>query len=145
MTAILLRWKVWDLPGEGTPIPGHGREVMWWWPPFLRFSIQLDPYFMPHHDLIDPLFLSLSHLVPEILGPKVDPIFTKMYYFVSIFSLIFGSNWPLLSFIIDLFDPSFLQNLRSDWVHFLSHTEPLLLKIWWSIPRGRFSIIDLAT
>ncbi len=31
--------------------------------------------FMPHHDLIDTLFLqniflSLSHLVPEILGPK---------------------------------------------------------------------------
>ncbi len=49
----------------------------------LRFEIS-DPtgsYFMPHHDLIDPLFLlkkiglSLSHLVPVILGLKVGPIF----------------------------------------------------------------------
>ncbi len=26
-------------------------------PSFMRFSIQLGPYFMPHHDLINPLFL----------------------------------------------------------------------------------------
>ncbi len=45
--------------------------------PVLRCSIQLGPYFMTHHNLIDPFFLqkkiglSLSHLVPEILGPNV--------------------------------------------------------------------------
>ncbi len=54
---------------------------------FFRFSIQLGPYFMPHHDLIDHLFMQkkiiclyrLSHLVPEILGPKGCGFFTKMY------------------------------------------------------------------
>ncbi len=59
--------------GEGTPILGHDREVTWRWPLLLRFFI---PYFIPHRALIDPLVLqkkislSLSHLVPEILGPK---------------------------------------------------------------------------
>ncbi len=43
---------------------------------------------------IEKISLSLSHLVPEILRPKVGLFFTKMYYltdfkhFVSIFSLI---------------------------------------------------------
>ncbi len=27
------------MPMEGTPILGHGREVLRWWPPFLRFVI----------------------------------------------------------------------------------------------------------
>ncbi len=67
---------------------------------FWIFNLIGSPYFMPQHNPIDPLFLqtkiglSLSHLVPEILGPKVGIIFTKMYYltdlknqryFVSIF------------------------------------------------------------
>ncbi len=53
-------------------------------PPFLRFSILLGPSFMPHHDLIDPIFLrkiiglSLSHSVPEILGPKVCLIYKPL-------------------------------------------------------------------
>ncbi len=74
-------------PGVGTSIIGHGREVTWWWPPFWAFSIQLGPYFIPHHNPIDPLFLekkigwSLSHLVPEILGPKVGLIFHQNVLF----------------------------------------------------------------
>ncbi len=39
------------------PILGHGREVPQWWPPVLRFSIWMDPYFMPHYDQIVFLFL----------------------------------------------------------------------------------------
>ncbi len=84
--------------GGDTPIFGHGREVPQWWPQFLGFSIRLGPYFISQHNLIDPLFLqkkiglSLSHLVPEILGPKVGLIFhqnvffTRFKHFVSIFS-----------------------------------------------------------
>ncbi len=46
------------------------------------------PYFMPYHDLIDPLFLqkiglSQSHLVPKILGPKVSLIFHQNALFNS--------------------------------------------------------------
>ncbi len=48
----------------------------------------------------EKITLSLSHLVPEILGPKIS-FFTKMYYltdfkhFVNIFSLIFNPIYPL--------------------------------------------------
>ncbi len=35
--------------GVGTPILGHGREVLQWWPPFSGFSIWLGPYFIPQH------------------------------------------------------------------------------------------------
>ncbi len=48
--------------------------------PVWGFSIRLGPYFIPQHDPIGPLILhkkislSLSHLVPEILGPQYDPI-----------------------------------------------------------------------
>ncbi len=45
---------------------------------------------MPHHNLIEPLplsaekiGLSLSHLVPEILGPKVGLIFHQNVLFNS--------------------------------------------------------------
>ncbi len=48
-------------------------------PPFWGTSIRLGPYFIPPHNPIDTLFLqknqlSLSHLVPEILGPKIGLI-----------------------------------------------------------------------
>ncbi len=60
------------------------------------------------HDLIDPLFLQnkidlpLSHLVPQILGPKGGLIFHQnvlflivfLKNFVLIFSLIFNATDP---------------------------------------------------
>ncbi len=67
----------------------------------------------------EKISLYLSHLVPEIIRPKVDLFFTKMYYlrdckhFVSIFNPIdlfflnFRSFWPFI-----------LQNLRSNWVQY---------------------------
>ncbi len=65
-------------------------------PHFFKFLIQLGPYFIPQHHPIDPFFLqkkiglSLSHLVPEILGPTVGLIFyTKSLYQ---FTLNFRSN-----------------------------------------------------
>ncbi len=52
-----------DGRGGGTHILGHGREVPRWWPPFLRFSIRLGLYFIPHHNPIDPLFLQKNRFV----------------------------------------------------------------------------------
>ncbi len=50
------------------------------------------------------------------------------------FFLVFWSNWPTFSLILDLFDPSyFSQNLRSDWVHFFRVLSPLQ-NILWSTP-----------
>ncbi len=115
--------------GRGTHILGHGREVPLWWPAFLRFSIRLGLYFIPPHNPIDPLFLqekiglSLSHLVPEILGPKVGVFFTKMYYstdfkhFVSIFPS-FSIQLTPFSINFKFLAPSVLQKLRSNWVQF---------------------------
>ncbi len=81
----------------------------------------------------DKFGLSLSHLVPEIFGSKVGVIFHQnvlfeffKFFLVSISSLIF------LPFSLDLFDPSFLQNLISDWVQFCIACWIWLLKIWWS-------------
>ncbi len=117
--------RVWQKSGEGTHILGYDREVPWWWSLFLKFSLWFGPYFVPHHDLINPLFLqkticlSLSHLVPEILGPKVYYL-TVFKHCISIFSLIFNlrSFWLLI-----------LKNLRSDWVQFfLFHAEPIYWK-----------------
>ncbi len=51
---------VWKGPSVGTPILGHGREVPRWWCPFWGFSIQLGPYFIPHHGPMDPPLFPLS-------------------------------------------------------------------------------------
>ncbi len=85
---------------------------------------------MPHQNRINPLFLqkriglSLSHLVWEILWPKVglichqNVLFNIFYAFCINFLLDCHSNWPSFSLILDLFDLSFFLNLRSDWVQF---------------------------
>ncbi len=56
--------------------------------PFVRLSIQLCLFCMPHLDLIDPLFLqknglSLSHLVGKMLGTKLGLIFYQNVLFNS--------------------------------------------------------------
>ncbi len=66
-------------PGEGTHIFGHGggfrNDDLHFWD------------ILSNHDLIDPLFLkkkislSLSHLVPEILGAKVGIMFHQNVLF----------------------------------------------------------------
>ncbi len=53
----LLFNNLFYIPGVGTPILEHGRDVPRWWPPFLKLSIRLGPYFIPHHNPIDFLFL----------------------------------------------------------------------------------------
>ncbi len=71
--------------------------------PFWGFSIRLGPYFIPQHNLIDLLStekicLSLSHLVPEILGPKFglifhqNIVFNRFQAFCIKFLLEFQSN-----------------------------------------------------
>ncbi len=79
---------------------------------------------------------SPSHLVPEILGHKIDLCFIKMYYltdlkyFVWIFSMIFNPIEPLF---IDFksFWPPFSQNLRFNWLQFVFACWIRLPKIWW--------------
>ncbi len=48
--------KMTSVPGGDTRIPEHCWEVLWWWPPFLRWSIRLSPYFIHQHNPIDPSF-----------------------------------------------------------------------------------------
>ncbi len=55
LKTIAAPWE-WVTPGVGTAIFGHGRKVPWWWPPFLGFSIQVGPYFIPQHNPIDSHF-----------------------------------------------------------------------------------------
>ncbi len=50
MFKINIRRSTYDfswmgIPRGGTPILWHGREVPWWWPSFLRFSIRLGALF----------------------------------------------------------------------------------------------------
>ncbi len=87
------------MPGVGTPILGHGREVPRWLPCLWVFQSDALCYSYVQSDWpalsAEKIGLSLSHLISEILGHKVGLIFTKMYYltdfkyFVSISALIF--------------------------------------------------------
>ncbi len=54
---ILSIQSVFIVPWVGTPILGHGSEVPRDDPRFFKFAIRLGPYFIPLHNLIDPLFL----------------------------------------------------------------------------------------
>ncbi len=88
----------------------------------------------------EKISLSPSHLVPEIIGPKVDLIFhqnvlvNRFEAFCINFLLDFRSKWPPFSLILNLFDPSFSQNLWSDWVQLFFVCWTQVLKIWWSTP-----------
>ncbi len=98
-----------------------------WVPILCLIMIWLSPSFCRQN------WLSLSHWVPEILGPT---FFIIMYYltvfkhFVSIFSMIFDPTDPFFPLVLDHFDPSFLQNLRSDCFHFFTACWTRLPKIW---------------
>ncbi len=135
MKLLLFSW------GGGGTIPywnrgGNFRSIDPW---FWHVPIPLGPFVCPTRSYWPPLSaekigLSLSHLVPEIIWPKVGLIFHKNLlfdHFAPIFSFIFDLVDPLLQFL-NLFDPSFLQNLRSCWVHFFIVCWTPLLKICWS-------------
>ncbi len=49
---------------------------------------------------------------------------TVIKHFVSIVAMICDPVRTPFSLILDHFDPSFLQNVRSDWVQFLWNAEP---------------------
>ncbi len=69
--------------------------------------------------------LSLSHIVPEILGLKVGLIFPKMYYltdfkhFISIFFLIFNPIDPLFHWFYIFLTPHFHKTLDLNGSNFL--------------------------
>ncbi len=130
------------IPGVGTHILGH---CTWWWPPFMRFSIRLGPYFMSCHDPSSRFFLQKNRFVSITFSSrnlKLVYFFTKMYYltdfkhFVSTFSPWFSIQLTL--FLIDF--KSFLTP------HFHKTLEPIgpnifacwtwLLKIWWNSHPG---------
>ncbi len=100
------------------------RKVLWWWPYFLKFSIQLGPYFMPELDLIDPNFwgekigLIRSHLVSEIIGPTFG-----LNLLAKLTKKIFDS--------FELFCINVLLGFRSNWPTFSNHC------IFWSTPFGK--------
>ncbi len=77
-----LHTNVDSIPGVGTPIRGHGREVPRRWPPFWDFHSDCVPILYLNTIRYWPSLsaekvgLSLSHLVPDILGPKVGSNFT---------------------------------------------------------------------
>ncbi len=119
--------QIYVNPREGTPIPGQSREVLQWWPPILcLISIWLTPSFCRKKN-----GLSLSHLVPEILGPTVSLIFHQnnvlfisFYAFCSNLLLDFRSNWTPFSLILDLLTPRFYKNLHPIGSKFWSCAEP---------------------
>ncbi len=97
------------------------------WPPL---SATANKSIQPYHWL---------HLVLKISGPKIGLTFTKicLWQFWSIlfkFFIGFRSSWPPFSLFLNLFDPSFLQNLRFYWVH--------LFILWWT-PYWKFSEMSL--
>ncbi len=116
-------------------------------PHFWHFTIPLGPFLCPTWSYWPPLSakkisLFLSHFVPEIIWPKVGLFFHKNLLFdtfeaiCNTFLLDFRSCWPPFSLLLDIFDSSFLQSLRSHWVHFFNWglgSPPPQLKIWWSI------------
>ncbi len=57
-----------------------------------------------------------------------------MYTFSINFLRDFQSKWSPFSLILNLFDPSFSQNLRYNCVQFLFACWTRLPKIWWSSP-----------
>ncbi len=68
----------------------------------------------------DIIGLSLSNLFPGIYSTGL--IYHKNILYNSFYFL--RSSWPLFSLVIDIFAPSFWQNLTFDWVHFSSCAGP---------------------
>ncbi len=90
-------------------------------PCFRHFLIPLDPLFMLNSILLTCYFCRKNWFVfitfsSRKNSPKVGLIIHKNLS-VDHFEA-FCTNYLLGGLIFDLFDPSFLQNLRSRWVHF---------------------------
>ncbi len=116
-------------PWGDTPIIEDGGEHSLYWPPF--FDIFLShwvSFLCPTRSCWPPLFaekisFSPSHIVPEIIWPKVGLMFHQnlsFNYFKSLYTnflLIFSILLTPFFTVLNLFDP-FLQIFISNWVHF---------------------------
>ncbi len=109
---------------------GGGDSHTWrWWGTSTLLTPNFDiyqskckykPLLCPTHSYWPPLSaekicLSLSHLIPEIIWPKVGLFFHKSLSFdtfeaiCTTFLLDFRSCWPLFSLLLDIFDSSFFS------------------------------------
>ncbi len=119
LSYIITGVQSWEGGGGVTPILGHSREI-----------------FDPNKSLFyasswsEEISLSLSYLVPEIIGPKFGLIFTKnvLFKFLSIlyqFSPWFSIQLTPFSLILDILDHSFFyKTLYPIGANLLSHAEP---------------------
>ncbi len=111
-----------DMVGRFRGDDPHFGDSQFNWVPILYLNtIRMTPCFCRK------ISLPLSHLVSEILGPKVGLIFhqnvllNRFEAFSINFLLDFWPNWPPFSLILNWLDPSISQNLKSDWVLFFIH------------------------
>ncbi len=102
-------------PGLDTPILEGDRELPHDWPPIWHFPVPLGPFLYLTRSYWPPLSqekislsLSLSHLVREILWPKVGLLFLPNLSFDH-----FEAGCTIF-LIVDLVDPFFIV-LRSVW------------------------------
>ncbi len=98
--------------GGSTPI-----QLPWDWPFFDIFL--MTPSFCIKDQFVSITFNSrnnLSYNWSNFL--KINLSFAYLEAFRINFLLDVSCCWPPFSFFLDLVDPSFFENLRSDWVHF---------------------------
>ncbi len=121
------------------PILGHTKDVLWWWPSFLRFFIQLGALFMLSMILLTLIYasridLSLSHLVPEIFGSKIGLMFhqnvllNSFKHYVPIFTMIL---YPVFQWSWIFLTTYFYKTLDVIESIFYCMLNPLP-NIWWS-------------
>ncbi len=128
--------------GWGVGAVTYGGELPLYWSPFLTFSDPIGFLFMPNSILLNPSFCRKNQFVPIRFSSRNNlsyfsqkSVIWPFWNILCQFFLDFRSHWPPFLQFLDLFDPLFLQNLRSRWVHFfIVGWAPPLRKNWWSAP-----------
>ncbi len=118
------------LGGGSTPIHEGSRELPSNLPTFLTFSdsegSSLYGLTWSHCPPISPKAnsLSLSHLVPKIIEPKVGLIFCRNLYFIVLMHFITNFSLILVPFLLLFLTPHFDKTLNPIGSIFSSHTGP---------------------
>ncbi len=116
-------YPYWCYIRGGTPILEDGGELSLYWPQFLTFSDPIGSLSMPNSIILTPFFNK------KLSFDTFEAICTN-------FLLDFRSCCPPFSLLLDLFEPSFLQTLRSRWVHYfhVCWTLPSLHRTFGEVP-----------